>query len=70
MSFHFIGKINGAVPVKLKVTLGSGEPEHTGPPPLIVAVGNGFTTTLTVPPRAVAHTTIRSGQCCYPISTS
>ena len=42
------------MPVKVKVTFGSGEPEQTGPPPLTVAVGKGLTTTATGEPRLVA----------------
>ena len=47
-------KLKGAVPVNVKVTFGSGAPPHTGPPPVIVAVGKGLTTTAAVPPRLVA----------------
>ena len=38
----------------MKVTVGKVEPVQTAPPPLTTAVGNGFTTTFTLPPRAVA----------------
>ena len=36
-------KVNGAVPVNVKTTSGNGSPVHTGPPPLMVAVGSGLT---------------------------
>ena len=46
--------VNGAVPVNVNVTLGSGDPAQTDPPPLITAVGSGLTMTLTGAPRLVA----------------
>ena len=38
----------------MNVMVGRGLEAHTDPPPLIVAVGNGLTITLTFPPKAVA----------------
>ena len=46
--------VNGAVPVNVNVTEGSGVPVHTDPPPDVDAVGNVFTVTLTGVPRLVA----------------
>ena len=46
--------VKGAVPVKLKVTLGNGLPAQMEPPPKMVAAGTGFTTTATDPPKLVA----------------
>ena len=53
-------KVNGAVPMKVNVTFGSGEPAQTDPPPLITAVGNGLTMTLTGAPRLVATQVLAS----------
>ena len=53
-------KVNGAVPVNVNVTFGSGEPAQTDPPPLITAVGSGLTITLTGAPRLVAAQVLAS----------
>ena len=46
-------KVNGAVPVNVKITSGKGSLAHTVPPPLMLAVGNGLTVTSTGVPRLV-----------------
>jgi hypothetical protein len=41
--------VNGAVPVKVNVTSGRGDPAQTVPPPLVTAVGAGATVTTADP---------------------
>jgi hypothetical protein len=48
-------KLNGAVPVKVNVTFGSGVPKQTMPPPDTEAVGSGLTVTVAVPDPATVH---------------
>jgi hypothetical protein len=48
-------KLNGAVPVNVKTTLGSGAPKHTFPPPDTAAVGKGLTVTVADPVPATVH---------------
>ena len=42
-------KENGAVPVKVNVTSGRGDPKQAVPPPLMTAVGDGMTVTSALP---------------------